>query len=325
MTRNLLSALCASCIVVAAAIYLGRDDADVASSAAAIAADRVPAAPFVMFRALAPREAHGRVAFVAAATPGGPRHVSPLVCARVHYAGGTGLCLAEEAADGTVRYVADFFDRTFTRRTRLSLAGIPTRGRVSPDGRLAAITVYAEEEGAGGERLASRTTLVDTTSGRVLADLHDFTLDLPAGAAPASPRDFASVAFDRDGDRFFATMMGGGAEYLVTGSIRRRRLEIVATGLASEALSPDGTRLIVKRKSGARGEWQLAVFTLAGNVTRVLDQAPLGIDDQVEWLDDHQVIYHEAAGQSTGAWVLDADGGSAPRLLIADAYSPSSR
>ncbi len=323
MTRNLLSALCASCIVVAAAIYLGRDDADVAGPAA-IAADRVPAIPFVMFRTLAPREAHGRVAFVPAATPEGTRHVSPLVCARVHYAGGTGLCLAEEAAEGTVRYVADFFDWTFTRRARLSLAGIPTRGRVSPDGRLAAVTVYAEEEGAGGERLASRTTIVDTSSGRVLADLHDFTLDLPAGASPASPRDFASVAFDRDGDRFFATMMGGGAEYLVTGSIGRRRLEIVATGLASEALSPDGTRLIVKRKSGARGEWQLAVFTLAGNVTRVLDQAPLGIDDQVEWLDDHQVLYHEAAGQGTGAWVLKADGSSGPRLLIADAYSPSS-
>src|SRR4029453_5702022 len=58
-------------------------------------ARKAMAPPFVMFRTLAPRYAFGRVAMVA---PGQPlrRRLTPLSCARVHYAGGIGVCLVEE-------------------------------------------------------------------------------------------------------------------------------------------------------------------------------------------------------------------------------------
>jgi hypothetical protein len=46
------------------------------------------------------------------------------------------------------------------------------------------------------------------------------------------------------------------------------------------------------------------------------------VDDQVEWLDDGQVMYHDATDQGTGIWVLAADGQSKPRLLLPDAFSP---
>ena len=232
------------------------------------------------------------------------------------------MCL-HEAADGTtVSYVADLFDRTLRRTQRLQLPGVPTRVRVSPDGRLAAVTTYAEEESPAGERLAIESVLIDLRVGRVVADLREFAIDAALAAAITGPIDFASVSFDKDGDRFFATLTTPLERYVVVGSLRERRLRALTANLATEALSPDGTRLVVKQRVGERGFWQLLVLDLATLTTRPLDQDGRTVDDQVEWLDDGQVIYHDATDQGTGIWVLAADGQSKPRLLLPDAFSP---
>jgi len=115
-------------------------------------------APFVMFRTLAPAERYGVVAMVPALTPASARVFSRLSCARVHYAGGAGVCLVEEPEGNQLVHAAYFFDRALARGKRLLLSGIPTRARISPDGRRAAITVYGEEQMPdGSERLASDT------------------------------------------------------------------------------------------------------------------------------------------------------------------------
>ena len=277
--------------------------------------------PFLMFRTLAPARAHGRVA-MSSLSASDRRYVTPLQCGRVHFAGGHGVCLHEVADGTTVTYMADLFDRTLRRTHRLQLAGVPTRVRVSPNGRLAAVTTYAEEESPAGERLAIESVLVDLRVGRVIADLREFAIDAALAAAMTGPIDLANVSFDKDGDRIFATLSTPLERYVVIGSLRERRLRALTAGLAAEALSPDGTRLIVKRRKGERGFWQLLVLDLATLTARALDQDDRTVDDQVEWLDDMQVIYHDATDQGTGVWVLAADGQSKPRLLLADAFSP---
>lgn len=321
MTRNVLSLALALCFLVAAAIYFMEAAPELPSI---VEASQVIESPFVMFRTLAPKEMHGRVGMAPAAKPGGTRYVSALSCARVHYAGGAGLCLVEEAAGPTVAHAAYLFDRTFTRGKRIDLTGIPTRARVSPSGRMAAITVYGEEHAPGGEeRLATNSIIIDVTSGSVIANLRDFTIEGSGQPPLDGPLDFASVSFERDGDRFFATMATATEHYLVAGSIAGRRVTVVGTGMASEAVSPDGKHLIVKKRAGDRGRWQLAVFDLATNTERALNQGPRSVDDQVEWLDARHVMYHDATEQGTGVWALATDGVAGPRLLIADAYSPS--
>jgi hypothetical protein len=277
--------------------------------------------PFLMFRTLAPARAHGRVA-MSSPSRSDRRYVTPLQCGRVHFAGGQGVCLHEVADGTTVTYLADLFDRTLRRTQRLQLAGVPTRVRVSPDGRLAAVTTYAEEESPAGERLAIESVLIDLGDGRVVADLREFAIDAALAAAITGPIDFASVSFDKDGDRIFATLTTPLERYVVVGSLRERRLRALTANLATEALSPDGTRLVVKQRVGERGFWQLLVLDLATLTTRPLDQNGRTVDDQVEWLDDGQVIYHDATDQGTGIWVLAADGQSKPRLLLPDAFSP---
>jgi hypothetical protein len=276
--------------------------------------------PFVIFRALTPRDAYGHVAVMGLSPDAQPR-ISRLQCSRVHYAGGRGLCARQETNSEDLVNVAYLFDRTLERGPRLELDGIPTRLRVAPNGRLGAITTYAEEESAGGERLSTRTRIVDMRTGRQIADLRDFrieNLNLPPirGAV-----DFASVAFERDSDRFFATLSTDTERYLVAGAISERRVSTIRTGVASEALSPDGRRLAVKRLVPERGFWQLAVIDLATWQEHDLSQGPRSVDDQVEWLDDEHVVYHDVDGESTALWMLPIDGVSAPRVLVKDAYS----
>lgn len=279
------------------------------------------AAPFLMFETLGPPRAHGRVAMMPA-TADGTRHLTTLRCSRLSYAGGRGLCLTEEERDGAVTNVAYVFDRTFTRGARLELPGVPTRVRVAPAGDIAAVTTYAEEESPEGERLAIESLLIDLRTARAIADLREFHIDVPDGAL-AGPFDFASVAFDRDSDRFFATLSTPSARYVVVGSVRARRLRPIAPDVASEALSPDGTKLIVKRRIGDREFWELGVLELSSLAARPVDQGGRTVDDQVEWLDDRHLLYHDASDAGTSIWVVAADGQSPPRVLVPEAFSPS--
>jgi dipeptidyl aminopeptidase/acylaminoacyl peptidase len=276
--------------------------------------------PFVIFRALAPRDAYGYVA-VRQLSPGARPLVSTLSCSRLHYAGGRGLCAAQEQSGGEIKNVVYVFNARLERGARVVLDGMPTRLRVSPNGRFGAITTYAEEETEQGERLATRTRLVDLNSGTPFADLRDFHVDHRGLPPIEGPMDIASVAFERDGDRFFATLSTDRERYLVAGSQRERRLTTIRAGVANEALSPDGQRLVVKRLLPERGFWQLAVIDLRTWAEHDLPQGPRSVDDQVEWLDNAHVTYHDVDGESTSIWLLPIDGINGPRVLVKDAYS----
>jgi hypothetical protein len=284
-------------------------------------AGRHPAPPpFVIYRALAPREAYGRVALLEL-RPGAEPRVSSLSCLRLHYAGGRGLCAIQQPRNEAIVNVVQVFDRSMIAAREVVLDGIPTRLRVSPNGRYAAITTYAEEETPEYERLATRTRFIDLRSGRQLGDLRDFRIEFHESPALSGPMDFSSVAFERDGDRFFATLSTEAERYLVAGSLRERRLTVLRPGVASEALSPDGSRLAVKRLLPDRGFWQLAVIDLRTWTERDLRQGTRSVDDQVEWLDDDHVVYHDVDGESTAVWALPVDGENGPRVLVKDAYS----
>jgi hypothetical protein len=240
----------------------------------------------------------------------------------VFYAGGAGFCLVEEASGRTVTHAAHTFDRQFVTRHRIALRGIPVRVRVSPDGRLGAITTYGEEESPEGERLATETVVIEMASGRVLGDLREFAVDT-AGHAIKGPVDIASVTFEADSDRFYATLSAGSTRYLVRGSVGARRLAVVRPGIANEALSPDGTKLIAKQLADARGVWRISVVDLRTWSERMLNQGDRSVDDQVDWFDDRHVMYHDVTERGTGIWKLPIDGIGWPELLLPDAFSPS--
>ena len=276
--------------------------------------------PFVMFRTLTASDDHGRVAIVPLDGPLTPRHITSLSCVRVHYAGGKGLCAVPEPGSEVPQHVVYVFDKSLTRGRRIPLRGVPTRLRVAPNGRYAAITTYAEEETPDGERLATDTVVVDLTSGAVLADLRDFRIENDKLRPLSGPLDVGSVAFESSGDRFFAAMWTDTERYLVSGSLEERRMRTIRTGVASESLSPDQRKLVVK-KLLADGFWQLAVIDLGTWQERELAQGPRSVDDQVEWLDNEHVLFHAADDNTTSLWMLPIDGVNGPRVFLKDAYS----
>jgi hypothetical protein len=307
-----------------------------AATAAMAAPDALPAAPAstqILYRSTALGESYGRVSMAKLDAADEPRYVSPIECDRVHFAAGTGVCLAAKRGVFTT-YHAYLFDRNFAVMHTVPLVGVPSRARVSPDGRLAAMTVFVSGHSYAGSDFSTRTSILDTSTGQfVIEDLE--TLSVTRDSAPFKPEDanFWGVTFTRDASRFYATLGTRKQQYLIEADIVGRQARIIATGVECPSLSPDGSRIAFKRRLAApedpnRIRWRLYVLELLTRAETELSGETRNIDDQVEWLNDQQVLYalpsqSNAATASTDTWVLAIRPGAVPRMALPFAFSPS--
>jgi hypothetical protein len=105
------------------------------------------------------------------------RSVGELRCERVHFAADAGICLeAHRGPSPFTSYRARTFGPDLRLRHSIPLAGAPSRLRVSPDGRRAAITVFVSGDSYNATRFSTRATLIDMNTGTVLGDLEGFTV-----------------------------------------------------------------------------------------------------------------------------------------------------
>ncbi len=255
------------------------------------------------------------------------RAATPLMCHRLHFAAGHGSCLVVERQFFTT-YTAVLFDSAFRPRHRIPLNGIPSRTRVSPDGRHAAITVFVSGHSYADSLFSTETSIVDTGTGAlVVPNLEELPVERDGQPFHSLDFNFWGVTFSGDGDRFFATLGTGGVMYLVEGSLANRTMRVVAEGIECPALSPDETRIAFKKRMPGSGKphWRPHVLDL-----ETLEATPLAesrsVDDQVEWLDDEDILYalpEEIGSPIADVWVLPADGGGRPEVLLPRASSPT--
>jgi Tol biopolymer transport system component len=132
--------------------------------------------------------------------------------------------------------------------------------------------------------------------------------------------NYWGVTFGRqDSDRFYATLATGGKTYLIEGSVSGRTARVIHENVECPSLSPDGTRIAYKRRTGVgKRPWQLSVLDLETMRETALAEGR-NFDDQAEWLDDDTVMY----GLDEQIWVVPADGSGQPRRYIAGADSPA--
>ena len=255
------------------------------------------------------------------------RRATPLACHRLHFAAGQGSCLVVERRFFTT-YTAVLFDAAFRPRHRIPLNGVPSRTRVSPDGRHAAITVFVSGHSYADSRFSTETGIVDTETGTlVVANLEELPVARDGQPFHALDFNFWGVTFAADGDRFFATLGTGGTVHLVAGSLAGRTLRVVAEGIECPALSPDETRIAFKKRMPGSGKphWRPHVLDLDTLAETALAETR-NVDDQVEWLDDASILYalpEETGSPTAHVWVVPADGSGQAEIFIEQASSPA--
>jgi len=315
----------AAAVVIACAIAIGACGGGTAGGTTTTAADqgaRVRALeasrPYVVMRWLDrvhPRD-YGRLGVASAARPDGARALTPLSCDRVGFDGKVGLC-ALGAWKTRNRTAVTIFDRSFRPLHRLVLSGVPSRTRVSPDGRWGAVTTFVTGHAYAGGRFSTATTLIDLRRGRAAVNLERFRVTRGGSLVTARDRNFWGATFSRDGRTFYATMATGGRTYLVRMDLRTRTGRALRENAECPSLSPDETRIAYKKKVGTPARWRFTVLDLrSGRETPLAERRP--IDDQIAWLDDRDVLYDN--GEEV--WTVPADGSGTPRRWARSAGSP---
>jgi uncharacterized repeat protein (TIGR01451 family) len=280
--------------------------------------------PLILFSNLAAGGSLGyRAALAPIVAPDRHRAVTGLACEQVYFAGGHGLCLGdagsiapwEGAVTSTHAYV---FGPDFRIIHDILLGGVPSRARVSADGRHGAVTVFVAGHSYADASFSTATTLLDLDSGNPVGNLETFAVWREGRRFQSLDFNFWGVTFAPDSDRFYATLGSSGRTFLVEGSIAGRRMQVLRENFECPSASPDGTRLAYKRRVGARDfSWRLHVLDLATMTDTALAESR-SIDDQIEWLDERRVLY----GEGDAIWVAEADGTGTPRKFLSQARSP---
>lgn len=241
-----------------------------------------------------------------------------LACERVYYAAGRGICLGV-AASG-VEYTGSIFDSRLRPLHTFTLTGLPSRARVSSDGRYGAMTVFVNGDSylESPTEFSTRTTVLDMASGKQIGQLEQFEVTKDGEPFDAVDFNFWGITFDpQDSDRFYATLGTGGEHYLVEGSVGGRSMKVLRDGVECPSLSPDGTQIAYKSRIEDEERWHLRVLDVATLEDHAVAEER-SIDDQVEWLDDETLVYSDG----DNVYTAPADGSGAAAVLVRDATSP---
>ena len=286
----------------------------------------VLAQPHVVFRSTALGADYGFVAAVPLDDAGGARAFTQAQCERIYARAQSALCLVADRGMVTT-YRAQLLDASFAPVRDLSLTGLPSRARMSPDGSLTATTTFVFGDSyANPGQFSTRTLISRSADGSPVADLENFTLFVDGRVNNAVDRNIWGVTYVDD-NTFYATAASGGVTWLVRGDVAAGTLTSIRTDVECPSLSPDGTRIAFKKHGNlGGGQWRLAVYDLrTGQETELAETR--SVDDQAEWLDNDRVLYglprEQEGTASSDIWVVPADGTGAPTLLIADAWSPA--
>jgi hypothetical protein len=246
--------------------------------------------------------------------------VTPLRCQRLDIAGGRGLCLLAEGATLRTAFKAQIFDPDFKVQHTISLGGLLSRARVSPDGRYGAVTAFLSGHSyAANGQFSTSTTLLDLRTGRELFDLEKLSITRNGKPFRAVDFNYWGVTFANDGNRFYATLASGHKTYLVEANLHTRTGRVIRQNVECPSLSPDNTRIAFKKRvDTGNGPWRLTVLDL-----KTMRETPLAesrsVDDQVAWLDNDHVLY----GYKNAVWSVRADGSDHPAVYLRGALSPT--
>ncbi|SEQ12079.1 TolB-like translocation protein [Microlunatus flavus] len=334
MTRGRLAVLglvIAACVALTVVYVLqvrqaGEVRAATAPPVATVPMAGVLAAPHVVFRNTTLGTDYGKLAAVPLSDTTGPRALGSISCERVYATRSAGVCVTSSGGMAPT-YAVDALDADLTKTSSAALAGLPSRARMSVDGRLVSTTTFISGHSYASSSFSTATVI--RVEGKALSNLESWTTLLPDGQRlVAADRNFWGVTFAPDDDTFYATAASGGTTWLVRGSIKERTMRALRTDAECPSLSPDGRHVAYKKRLGnpTPGVWRLATLDLTTGAETLLAETR-NVDDQMEWLDDSTVLYGmpRAGTEATTSdvWRVPADGSGTPTVLVPNASSPA--
>jgi hypothetical protein len=240
-------------------------------------------------------------------------------CQRIAFAGGRGLCL-------TLGYELDkgsayIFDDQLGFVTKVPAQGLPSRARVSADGRWGAMTFFVFGHSYADGSFSTATQIVDMTTGDLVGNIEDFTTYRDGQVIKEADFNFWGVTFE-PGGRFYATMRTGDTTFLVHGDIAAKRMDVVTDDVECPSLSPDGRTVVYKQRVAGSDsvEWRLWAMDLATGERRQLSETR-NVDDQVEWLDATHILYSPETVVPS-VWMLDVTSSAPPTEYATSVVSP---
>jgi len=283
--------------------------------------------PHIVFRSTAPGPTYGLIGAVPLDRPDGRRSVSTISCDRVYATPTSGICLAADRGAVTT-YSADLLTGRLIVTAPIPIGGIPSRARLSADGTWAATTAFVSGHGYGTIDFSTETVIVERATGQRLGNLEKtFSTFIDGRRSTAADLNIWGVTFAPGPrpNRFYATVATGGRTWLARGDLAARTLTSVRADGECPSLSPDGRRLVYKKRAGSSITWRYHVLDLTTGVERPLVETR-SVDDQAEWLDDNHVLYgvpRPEAAQSD-VWVADVrPSAGRPRVFLPAASSPA--
>ncbi len=287
----------------------------------------VASSPLLYFRTNALGGNYGKLTVTALPGLDHPRYSPELSCERLYFAGGAGVCLIADRGMFTSFYAVTF-DKQLRRGKTITLNGEPSRVRISPDGRWAAITVFLSGHSYSSLAFSTQTTIVNIASGKTICDLEQFSVTRDGVPFRSPDFNFWGVTFTHDVKRFYATLWSSGKTYLVEGNLQHRTARVIYNDVECPSLSPDNTRVAFKKRIGPQQPgWHIHLLDLR-NLTETALGETRNVDDQVEWLDNSHILYAlsenpNGASASTDLWELSTKAGAGPHLFLKGAFSPA--
>ncbi|GGU07168.1 PD40 domain-containing protein [Nocardioides albus] len=299
-----------------------------ATAATTTSLAQIEKGPRILFRHTGRDADYGHVGAVALAAPDGARALTDRSCDRVHAQEESISCLATERGVVSRYRATDLATSTPGKPWRevdgTDLPGLPSRTRISPDGKLVASTVFVNGDSYMVSGFSTRT-LIRRIGGASYGDLERFTLVVDGRRVAPVDRNIWGITFADDGRTFYATVATGGRTFLARGDLTERSLTTIADHVECPSLSPDGTRIAFKEAGEDGTLWTPAVLDLATGRRTVLAGETHSVDDQIEWLDDDTLLYGLAREDESvsDVWALDTSTAATPRVLIPEASSPA--
>ncbi len=268
--------------------------------------------------------------------PDGLRRSTGVVCDRFHERNGVAVCVAAGPAlsEASEMTVFDRVDHGLVARDVHRFQGAPSRVRLSEQGDRLGFTTFVTGHGYGDPGSLSTFTAVIAPNERLL-NLEEVAVADGDRDLSDESNNFWGASFAPDGERLVVTMSAasGPTSHLF------RLIEVDPASTSGRVVgegecpswSPDGSTIVVKDRvtDGTMTlGWRLVAIDVVTGERTVLPEAR-SIDDQVEWFDEHTILYAVDAGGSAlrprrDVYSLRVDDPDArPRLVATGAESPS--